>query len=444
MKSYTKKGFTLLEILLVIALLAILFATVLYALNPNKIIKGVNDNKRKADAFTLYQALEQYALKTGSHHPQISTLIGNSTIPICKTSGVGCIDITFLVPTYINSIPSYGSDPVLSGFSIATDNIGRFTINGVNSVDNTTFTRGLIKYTNLICPTGYIKVPGNSLYNTEDFCVMKYEAKAVTIAAPTVGLTTPNTGSNTIANNTTATTSANGRAVSSVASGFPIANIDQPTAATYCINAGGSLINNKEWMTIARNIEAQPSNWTGGAVGSGGLWRGHSDNFPPNALAAGADNNPYNETSDIPPSIQKRTHILSNGSVIWDLSGNAMEWTNDFITGANQPTITASPGFATRELSALTSGGSLGYDAYRPSNNIWNSTQNMGQIFSSGTPGLNTIYGSIRGGNWDSSFFTPGIFTVMLNVNPSNPILTHPYGGLGFRCVTRAGQTPPL
>ena len=442
MKSYTKKGFTLLEILLVIALLAILFATVLYALNPNKIIKGVNDNKRKADALTLYQALEQYALKTGSHAPQISALTANSTTPICKTTGAGCIDITFLVPTYINSIPSYGSDSVLSGFSIATDNIGRFTINGVNSVDNTTFTRGLIKYTNLICPTGYIKVPGNSLYNTEDFCVMKYEAKAVNIASPTVGLTTPKTGDNTISNNTTATTSANGRAIASVASGYPIANIDQPTAATYCINAGGTLITNAEWMTIARNIEAQGSNWRNGIIGSldnpaGGLWVGHSDGTPNSAVVAGADNNPYSGTPNTSPDKERRIYTLSNGTVIWDFAGNVWEWTNDTITGANQPTVTAAPGFGSwRQFTELTNNGSLNYNDYRPSNSVWDILYNMGQIWSDGTPGNNTVYGFQRGGGWNGP---AGMYSLTLGSTPSSILSI-----TGFRCVTRAGQTPPL
>jgi uncharacterized delta-60 repeat protein/prepilin-type N-terminal cleavage/methylation domain-containing protein len=439
MKHTTKKGFTLLEILLVIALLAILFATVLYALNPSRIISEANDNERKADALTIYQALEQYALKTGSHHPQISALTANSTTPICKTPGAGCIDITFLVPTYIQSIPFYGTDPVLSGFSIVTDDIGRFTISGVNSVDNTIFTRGQSIYTNIVCPTGYIKVPGNSLYNTEDFCVMKYEAKAVAIASPTVGLTTPDEGANTIDNTITATTSANGRAVASVASGYPIVKISQITAATYCINAGGSLITNKEWMTIARNIEAQPSNWTGGTVGSGGLWRGHSDNTPALGLVAGIDTAPYSGTGDISPSIQKRTHTLSNGSVIWDLSGNVWEWTNNTITGADQPTITASPGFGGwRPFTLLTTNGILNYDDYRASNTSWDTSQNVGAVWSDGTPGNNTIYGFIRGSQLSDHSFT-GVFSLNMSYIPSDF-----NSRIGFRCVNRGIQTPPL
>jgi formylglycine-generating enzyme required for sulfatase activity len=260
---------------------------------------------------------------------------------------------------------------------------------------------------------------------------MKYEAKAVSSSDPTVGLTTPNTGFNTIANNVTATTTANGRMIASVASGYPIANISQVTAAQYCIDAGGSLMTNAEWMTIARNIESVDSNWTGGTVGSGGLWRGHSDNAPSLALVASTDNDPYAGTGQTAPSIERRTHTLSNGEVIWDMGGNVREWTNDTITGANQPTITASPGFTWRQFTALTSNGTLPYDDYRPSNASWNSSQNMGQIYSDGTLGNNTVYGFLRGGHWNTASFS-GVFTLVLNGTP-----TGTGGSIGFRCVVR-------
>jgi hypothetical protein len=203
---------------------------------------------------------------------------------------------------------------------------------------NTTTTQA-----NLICPTGYTKVPGNSMYQTKDFCVMKYEAKAVDTNNPTVGLTTPNTGGNTINNLTTPTTSANGRTLASVASGYPIARISQTTAAQYCSSAGASLINNNEWMTIARNIEAQLSNWTTGtaastAIGIGGLYRGHSDNNPVTALEAGTDTDGYIGTGNSGFSIERRTHTLSNGEVIWDLGGNVYEWIDTTLKlGTDKP-----------------------------------------------------------------------------------------------------------
>jgi formylglycine-generating enzyme required for sulfatase activity len=122
---------------------------------------------------------------------------------------------------------------------------------------------------------------------------------------------------------------------------------------------------------------------------------------------------------------------LSNGEIIWDIGGNAWDWTNDTIIGANQPTVTSSPGFTWRQLTALTTNGTLPYDEYRPSNASWNSSQNMGQIFSDGTPGNNTVYGFIRGGGWGDASAS-GVFTLSL---PFTPSLSH--SAIGFRCVMR-------
>ena len=293
---------------------------------------------------------------------------------------------------------------------------------------------------NLSCPTGYIRVPGNSLYQTKDFCVMKYEAKAVSTTDTTTGLITPTTGLNTLANNTTATTGANNRAIASVASGYPIANINQTTAASYCSTAGASLITNREWMTIARNIEGQLSNWTTGtatssAIGTGGLYRGHSDNSPATALVAGADNDGYIGTGQSGFSIERRTHSLSNGEIIWDLGGNVWEWTNDTILGKDQPTG-SSTGFGWREYgtglgNSITNFGTLSRDLVGPSNSNWGSGQNMGQIYSDGTSSNTTRYAFLRGGSWPHTT-SAGVFSLRLANTPSFSSIS-----IGFRCVVR-------
>jgi hypothetical protein len=259
----------------------------------------------------------------------------------------------------------------------------------------------------LQCPTGYIKVPGNSLYQTKDFCVMKYEAK---------------TGSATVA----ATTEA---------AGTPTVNITQTNAISACNanNTGGAtgygLINNREWMTIARNIEAQSVNWTGGAVGSGGLWRGHSDVSPYNALAANTnDSLGYEGTGNTSPSIEKRTHSLSNGEVIWDLSGNVWEWTSDTIQGQDKPNN--SSGNLWQEWTDISNFGTLSYDLTRPSNPAWNTAQNMGQ-YQAGTVTGTTTFPFLRGGNWAIST-SAGVFALNLNNTPA-----YTGSGIGFRCVVR-------
>jgi hypothetical protein len=256
------------------------------------------------------------------------------------------------------------------------------------------------------CPTGYIPVPGNSMYGTSDFCVMKYEAK---------------TGSATVAATTQAT-------------GLPQVNITQTNAITACnLNgAGYGLINNNEWMTIARNIEGQLSNWTTGtaastAIGTGGLYRGHSDASPNNTLVANTDDNlGYEGTGNNGFSIERRTHTLSNGQTIWDLSGNVWEWTNNTIMGVDKPT---GDNEFNSEFTAMTGYGTLSYDLTRPSNNIWNSNKNMGRYSSGSTTGGPSSF--TRGGQWNDTTNT-GVFT--LSIWPPSGLTSLYYC---FRCVVR-------
>ena len=484
MKNDNKlKGFTLLEILLVIAVIGILAAIVLVAINPNRQLAQARNLQRKSDIDVIYNALEMYTIRNrGAIYPGINF----TPKEICNTGAEqedgaanceGKLDLRSLVPTYITSIPTDPQGLVYQisrnldnnsisitapsselGQTIAINppppatpeeliqnqiTVGTLIPTGTQQLvlnrlvyKNNAGTQTYIDpaTTTKVCPTGYIAVPGNSMYGVTDFCVMKYEAKAVDVSNPTVGLTTPNTGFNTIANDVTSTTSASTppRAIASVASGFPIARISQPTAASYCSTAGASLITNAEWMTIARNIEGQLSNWTTGtaalsAIGTGGLYRGHSDNSPANALAANTDDNQgYEGTGNTSPSIERRTHILSNGETIWDLSGNAWEWTSDTISGLNRPNTNS--GGLYQEWTTIINFKSLSYDLTRPSNTDWNSTQNMGQYYAGNVTGT-ILSGLVRGGRFAAD---GGIYAMFLANQPSNTV-----NDFGFRCVVR-------
>jgi formylglycine-generating enzyme required for sulfatase activity len=278
----------------------------------------------------------------------------------------------------------------------------------------------------------WVPVPGNSTFGTNNFYVMKYAATCSdgngnNINTPADG-DGYNNGGNTV--NVNNCTPANGRQISSLPGGYPIVDISQTQAISYCASIGAHLITNNEWQTIAWNAESQSSNWTGGSVGTGGLYIGNASN-PSEYPADPSDANGYagessktiNYTND-----ERRTLALSNGSIVWDMAGNVWQWTSDTIQGQNQPTG-ATPGFTWRQFTAITTWGTMTQQTAGPMNSAWSSTQDVGQIYSDGTSGNTTPYGFIRGGTWNNGS-NDGVEALNLSLVPSTA-----NGYFGFRCA---------
>ena len=101
------KGFTLLEIILVIAAIGILAAIVLVAINPNRQIAQARNAQRRSDVNTIYKALEQYLIDNQDYPAGID----NTPRDICGTT-TGCVNLGVLIPDYIAAIPT---DPAGGG-----------------------------------------------------------------------------------------------------------------------------------------------------------------------------------------------------------------------------------------------------------------------------------------------------------------------------------------
>ena len=109
------KGFTLLEILLVVAAIAILAGIVILALNPGKQLAETKNAQRSVDVNTILNAIYQQALdNNGTLAASILTCTAacgaTATEEICKTGGTctGLTDLSALATneTYLTGIPT--------------------------------------------------------------------------------------------------------------------------------------------------------------------------------------------------------------------------------------------------------------------------------------------------------------------------------------------------
>ena len=274
------------------------------------------------------------------------------------------------------------------------------------------------------CPSGYVGVPGNStvglgsplatignatgsLDPSRAFCVMKYPAKNVSSVA------------------------------TSVAYGTPWVNIKRDTARATCssLGTGFGLISNTQWQVVARNAENVASNWSGGAMGTGVLNRGHSDGSNTVLANTADDTDGYFGTGNAGftsaawsglgarpanGAEQKRTYILSNGKVVWDFGGNVWQWVSD-----NHSTLSLSPGIGDgwSEYSNTTNFPVSGVNRlnFAPSGS-YNSSQNAGQLYGGSAGAV------MRGGYWNNTS-SAGLFAAVLSNGPTNAVPS-----IGFRC----------
>lgn len=108
-----QSGFTLLEILLVVAAIAILAGIIIVAINPARQLGETRNAQRKVDVRTILSAVQQYQLKEGSVPPGIpsGTSCGqDESQEICATDASSCsglVDLSVLTDNqkYVTSMP---------------------------------------------------------------------------------------------------------------------------------------------------------------------------------------------------------------------------------------------------------------------------------------------------------------------------------------------------
>lgn len=396
--SKISSAFTIVELLVVIVVIVILatITIVLYTgISQRAVVSSLqSDLTNASQQLKLYQTLYgSYPTAMTSNCPTAPT--ADNTYCLKASSG-NTLTYTSIVPTT---------------FHLTDTNTNNTSYSANDNTTSAIATTATGSSTGSACPTGFIPVPGSGTYGTNDFCVMKY-------AASQVGATNVPT---------------------SVPSVLPWVSISQTTAianASNTKNTDGStcttchLITEAEWMTVAQNVLSVASNWSGGSVGSGYIYSGHNDNAPANALVPDPNDGTGYSGETNTGGNQRRTLLLTNNQVIWDLAGNVWEWTAGTST-TGQPGITGAAG-NWREWTAITNPGTI---SPNPSPTItgisgassWNSGNGIGQIYSSADE--TGLRGFVRSGSWNIGVGgAAGVLVLGLYNSPG-----YAGGSVGFR-----------
>ncbi|MFA5714570.1 MAG: prepilin-type N-terminal cleavage/methylation domain-containing protein [Candidatus Paceibacterota bacterium] len=369
-------AFTMIELLVVVAIIGILSGLIIVGMGD--LTKNARDGKRKGEIDTVRKALWMQSNMGSKGYPV-------ETNWCCLGKTGDCPTLTSaLVPDFVGKLPQ---DPSYN--SLNKEYCYMYKSNG------TTFDL----YTQLE-KKGSISLSPESVKISESqscdesngwidtglgFCVMQWEARN------------------------------SGGYPASTGTGLPWVSITQPQAITACKSIGAHLINNAEWMALARDIESVSSNYVSGVLKRGNVGDG-----------ATGDYNGADPESGVTNALATLT--LSNGKTINHLSGNVWEWVDYTISGAGSQPQAPNQTWGWLEINAVTNfGNDLGYNNVGPKNTSLNGSTGVGRIYySSSDTGPRVLR---RGGPWDIGSYA-GVFALGLHNSTSDASAS-----VGFRCA---------
>jgi prepilin-type N-terminal cleavage/methylation domain-containing protein len=141
---HTTSGFTLLEVLLVVAIIAILAGIVIIAINPGKQLGDSRNSRRMTDVNTILNAVHQYGLDNSGTYPSgvttTPTEMCNTGVAAGTCTAAGLVDLSTLTSTgkYLAALPKdplcpTGCNASGNGYQISKSaTTGRITVTAIN------------------------------------------------------------------------------------------------------------------------------------------------------------------------------------------------------------------------------------------------------------------------------------------------------------------------
>jgi prepilin-type N-terminal cleavage/methylation domain-containing protein len=148
-----KTGFTLLEILLVIGIIAVLAAVIVVSLDPARRFEEARNSRRLSDIQSILSAVQQYTVdnngtlpdgisdvetQIGAANVNCATTISSSTV--CNVTTQSCVDFSVVdtgLVRYLKSIPfdPLNGDADYTHYSVQVDANGIVTVRACDSTD---------------------------------------------------------------------------------------------------------------------------------------------------------------------------------------------------------------------------------------------------------------------------------------------------------------------